>query len=232
MNSKDAQQTASRKPKKLLTILSVCFMISSAVFLASPTANAVETSEGVSSPPLACLSLLRTSSCYVGDEIQWSLGASGGVAPYNYGFIYMETEQEIPVIVEVLLDTNLTSALNYQGLFLGDSGHYRFQFYVQDSTGAYAYSTYQYLMVHPVSNTNPVISDILAMLENSESSLPQESVSTPVLSVSDFSIPDLSVDDNAWNLMDSGLNNILPASLGALLIPTIIFLFLGRWLNK
>lgn len=196
------------------------------------TANAVETSEGDSSPPLACLSLLRTSSCYVGDEIQWSLGASGGVPPYNYGFVYMETQQEIPVVVGVLLDTNLSSGLNYQGLFLDDPGHYRFQFYVQDSTGAYAYGTYQYLMVHAASNTNPVISDILAMLQEESSLPPAESVSTPDLSVSGFSVPELSVDDNAWDMMDSGFQNILPASLGALLVPTIIFLFLGRWLNK
>lgn len=213
-------------------------MTASAAFVALFATNSLAVSaEGTSDgggnpPPLVCTSLLRSSSCYVGDEIQWSLGASGGVPPYNYGFIYMETEQEIPVVVGVLLDTNLTSALNYEGLFLGDPGHYRFQFYVQDSTGAYAYSTYQYLMVHAVSNTNPVISDILAMLQE-ESSLPDmESVSTPALSVSDFSVPQLSVDDDAWNLMDSGLSNILPVSLGALLVPTIIFLFLGRWLNK
>lgn len=232
MNSKDAQQTAFRKPKKLLTILSACFMISLGAFLASPTANAAETSEGVSSPPLACLSLLQTSSCYVGDEIQWSFGCEGGVAPYTYGFIYFEEEQEIPVIDTVLSDSYFTSALNYSGLFLGEAGHYRFRFFVRDSENTIAYSpSYQYLNVVARSDADE---GILGALTSMIPSLPSVGgdVSTPSVDVSDFSIPDLSVDDNAWDLMDSGLNNILPASLGALLIPTIVFLFLGRWLNK
>ena len=201
------------------------------------TANAVETSvetsEGNSSPPpLACLSLLRTSSCYVGDEIQWSFGCTGGVAPYTYGFIYFETEQEIPVTVTVLSDSYFTSALNYSGLFLSDAGHYQFRFFVRDSEDTIAYSpSPQYLNALARSDTDE---DILGVLASMIPSLPSVGgdVSTPSVDVSDFSIPDLSVDDNAWDLMDSGLNNILPASLGALLIPTIVFLFLGRWLNK
>lgn len=232
MNSKDAQQTAFRKPKKLLTILSVCFMISLAAFLASPTANAVESSEGDNPPPLVCLSLLRTSSCYVGDEIQWSLGCSGGVAPYTYGFIYLDTEQEIPVTVTVLSDSYFTTALDYSGLFLGDVGHYRFQFFVMDAENTVAYSpSYQYLNVVERVNTDE---GILGALTSMIPSLPSGGgdVSTPSIDISDFSIPELSVDDNAWNVVDTGLNNILPASLGALLVPTIIFLFLGRWLNK
>ena len=200
------------------------------------TANAVETSvetsEGnSSSPPLTCLSLLRTSSCYVGDEIQWTLGCSGGVAPYTYGFIYFETEQEIPVTVTVLSDSYFTSALNYSGLFLGDAGHYQFRFFVRDSEDTIAYSpSPQYLNALSRSNTDE---DILGVLASMIPSLPSGGdVSTPSVDVSNFSIPELSVDDEVWNLMDSGLKNILPASLGALLVPTIIFLFLGRWLNK
>lgn len=196
------------------------------------TAKAVDASEGDSSPPLACLSLLRTSSCYVGDEIQWSFGCSGGVAPYTYGFIYFETEQEIPVTVTVLSDSYFTTALDYSGLFLSDAGHYQFRFFVRDSENTIAYSpSYQYLNVVVRSDTD---GDILGALTSMIPSLPSGGgdVSTPSVDVSDFSIPELSVDDNAWNLMDSGLNNILPASLGALLVPTIIFLFLGRWLNK
>lgn len=195
------------------------------------TANA-ETSEGDSSPPLTCLSLLRTSSCYVGDEIQWSLGCSGGVAPYTYGFIYLDTEQEIPVTVTVLSDSYFTTALDYSGLFLGDAGHYRFQFFVMDSENTIVYSpSYQYLNVIARSDIDE---GILGALTSMIPSLPSGGgdVSTPSIDVSDFSIPELSVDDNAWNVVDTGLNNILPASLGALLVPTIIFLFLGRWLNK
>lgn len=207
-------------------------MISLGVFLASPTANAVETAEGDSPPPLACLSLLRTSSCYVGDEIQWSFGCSGGVAPYTYGFIYFEEQQEIPVTNTVLSDSYFTAALDYNGLFLGDAGHYRFRFFVRDSENTVAYSpSYQYLTVTERSDADE---GILGALTSMIPSLPSVGgdVSTPSVDVSDFSIPELSVDDDAWNLMDSGLKNILPASLGALLIPTIIFLFLGRWLNK
>ena len=207
-------------------------MISSAVLLpCTMTANA-ETSEGDSSPPLTCLSLLRTSSCYVGDEIQWSLGCSGGVAPYTYGFIYLDTEQEIPVTVTVLSDSYFTTALDYSGLFLGDVGHYRFQFFVMDAENTVAYSpSYQYLNVVERANTDE---GILGALTSMIPSLPSGGgdVSTPSIDISDFSIPELSVDDNAWNVVDTGLNNILPASLGALLVPTIIFLFLGRWLNK
>lgn len=214
-------------------MLSACLMISLAALLpCTMTAKAVETSEGDSSPPLACLSLLRTSSCYVGDEIQWSLGCSGGVAPYTYGFIYLDTEQEIPVTVTVLSDSYFTTALDYSGLFLGDAGHYRFQFFVRDSENTIVYSpSYQYLNVVSRPDTD---GDILGALTSMIPSLPSGGgdVSTPSVDVSDFSIPELSVDDNAWDLMDSGLNNILPASLGALLVPTIIFLFLGRWLNK
>lgn len=203
------------------------------LILTETTAFAVEgdesTSGGGDPPPLFCNSLLRSSSCYVGDTIQWTLGCSGGVAPYNYGFVYMETTQEIPVVVGVLLDTYFTSALDFEGLFLGDAGHYRFQFYVQDSTGAYAYSTYQYLTVQPAAD----ISDVLGTLTSMIPSLPHtEEFSTPDLSISDFSMPELSVDDTVWDMMDSGFTSILPASLGALLIPAIIFLFLGRWLNK
>ena len=206
-------------------------MISTVVLLpCTMTANA-ETSEGESSPPLACLSLLRTSSSYVGDEIQWSFGCSGGKAPYTYGFIYLEMEQEIPVTDTVLSDSYFTSALNYSGLFLGDAGHYRFQFFVRDSEGTTAYSSPQYLNVFPRSDTDE---GILGAITSMIPSLPSVGgdVSTPSVDVSDFSIPELSVDDNAWDLMDSGFQNILPASLGALLVPTIIFLFLGRWLNK
>ena len=201
------------------------------------TANAVETSvetsEGnSSSPPLTCLSLLRTSSCYVGDEIQWTLGCSGGVAPYTYGFIYFETEQEIPVTVTVLSDSYFTSALNYSGLFLSDAGHYQFRFFVRDSEDTIAYSpSPQYLNALARSNTDE---DILGVLASMIPSLPSVGgdVSTPSVDVSDFSIPELSVNDEVWNLMDNGIKDILPASLGALLVPTIIFLFLGRWLNK
>lgn len=195
------------------------------------TVNAAETSEGEISPPLTCLSLLRTSSCRVGDEIQWSLGCSGGVAPYTYGFIYFEERQEIPVTVTVLSDSYFTADLNYNGLFLSDAGNYRFQFFVRDSENTVAYSPPYYLTVIDSSDT---AGDILATLVSLMPSVPSVGgdVSTPSVDVSDFSIPELSVDDDAWNLMDSGLKNILPASLGALLIPTIIFLFLGRWLNK
>lgn len=201
------------------------------------TANAVETSfetsEGDSSPPpLACLSLLRTSSCYVGDEIQWSFGCTGGVAPYTYGFIYFETEQEIPVTVTVLSDSYFTSALNYSGLFLSDAGHYQFRFFVRDSEDTIAYSpSPQYLNALARSDTDE---DILGVLASMIPSLPSVGgdVSTPSVDVSDFSIPELSVNDEVWNLMDNGIKDILPASLGALLVPTIIFLFLGRWLNK
>lgn len=215
-------------------------MISLDVFLASPTVNAAETSEGDSSPPLTCLSLLRTSSCYVGDEIQWTFGCEGGVAPYTYGFIYFEEQQEIPVTNNVLSDSYFTSALDYNGLFLGDAGHYRFRFFVRDSENTVAYSpSYQYLTVTERPNTDESILDFLTsyfpdLFPEDESSTSSEivEISTPSVEVSDFSIPELSVDDDAWNLMDSGLKNILPASLGALLIPTIIFLFLGRWLNK
>ena len=232
MNCKDAPKTVFKKLCKVSGILSACLMISMGVLLPfTMTANA-ETSEGDSSPPLACLSLLRTSSCYVGDEIQWSLGCDGGVAPYTYGFIYLDTEQEIPVTVTVLSDSYFTSALDYSGLFFGDAGHYRFQFFVMDSENTVAYSpSYQYLNVIERSNTDE---GILGALTSMIPSLPSVGgdVSTPSVDVSDFSIPELSVDDNAWDLMDSGFQNILPASLGALLVPTIIFLFLGRWLNK
>ena len=216
-------------------MLSACLMISGGVLLpCTMTANAVdsaETAEGDSSPSLACLSLLRTSSCYVGDEIQWSFGCSGGVAPYTYGFIYFEEQQEIPVTFTVLSDSYFTAALDYNGLFLGDAGHYRFQFFVRDSENTIAYSSPQYLNVIDRSNTDE---GILGALTSMIPSLPSVGgdVSTPSVEVSDFSIPELSVDDNAWDMMDSGFQNILPASLGALLVPTIIFLFLGRWLNK
>ena len=215
MNSKDAQQTAFRKPKKLLTILSVCFMISSAVFLASPTVNAADTLY-ISS------SIDETSITQVGGNYRpfvVETTVNGGTSPFTLSFYYrgLGDDDWIQSGSSVELEAVNNLPVNYsRDIYIMNSGKYQIMVHCIDAD----LHTDSYILNVEVNRISTPEPDWL---------IGSDKISIPDIS---FEVSDFAVNSEGIGIFTSSFSSFIPGEFLAILPVVVLLLFVGWWLRK
>ena len=215
MNSKDAQQTAFRKPKKLLTILSACFMISLGVFLASPTVNAADTLY-ISS------SIDETSITQVGENYRpfvVQTTVNGGISPFTLSFYYraLGDDDWIQSGTPIELETvNNLPVSNQREVYIMNSGKYQIMVHCIDSD----LHTDSYILNVDVNRIATPAPDWL---------IGSDKISIPDIS---FDFSDFTVNSEGIGIFTSSFSSFIPVEFIAILPVVVLLLFVGWWLRK
>lgn len=217
MNCKDVQRTVSKKPKKLLAILSICFMISLGVFLASPTitvyaADPLYISSGVD----------ETSITQVGDLYRpfvISTTVNGGSSPFALSFYYrvLGDDDWIQSGTPIELETvNNLPVSNSREVYIMNSGKYQIMVHCIDAdlhTDTYILN----VEVHRMATPTP---DWL---------IGSDKISIPDVS---FEFSDFTVNPEGVAVFTSSFSSFIPGEFVAVLPAVVLLLFVGWWLRK
>lgn len=216
MNFNAVPGTAFKKPKKLLTILSICFMTSLVVFLASPTANAVDTLY-ISS------SVDESSITQVGDSYRpfvISTTVNGGSSPFTLSFYYrtLGNSEWIQSGTPIELETvNNQPISDYQReVYIMNSGKYQIMVHCIDSD----LHTDTYILNVEVNRIATPTPDWL---------IGSDKISIPDIS---FEVSDFTVNSEGIGIFTSSFSSFVPSEFIAILPAVVLLLFVGWWLRK
>lgn len=220
MSSKDVQRTATKKPKKLLTILSTCFMISLGVFLASPTITAYAVD-----PLYIGASIDETSITQVGENYRpfWvQTTVNGGSSPFTLSFYYrlLGDNEWIQSGTPVELETvNNLPVSNRREIYIMNSGIYQIMVHCIDSD------------LHTDTNIITVKVDRIATPAPDWLNW-YDKISFPEMTDVSLEDSDFVVNSEGIGIFTSSFASFVPSEFIAILPAVVLLLFVGWWLRK